>query len=84
MGDSFELFGVTVVWIHFAYSRHDERGTGEFGAELMRHWLDVLEADDFQNGIDLEVNDSIYWEEPHGPHERSCNYLREVLGVPEE
>ena len=79
----FELFGDKLEWVHFADSHHEELGTGEFGSELMRHWLDVLEANGFENGIDLEVNDSIYWEDPHGPHERSCNYLREVLGVPE-
>ena len=50
----------------------------------MRHWIDVLEENDFKNGIDLEVNDSIYWEDPHSPHKRSCDYLRNVLGLPEE
>ena len=83
MEEYFELFGDKIEWIHYADSHHEELGTGTYGAELMRHWLDVLEANDFKNGIDLEVNDSIYWEDPHSPHERSCNYLRNVLGVPE-
>ena len=80
----FDAFGEKVEWIHFADSHHEELGTGTYGAEKMRRWLDILEERDFANGIDLEVNDSIYWEDPHGPHKRSCDYLRDVLGVPEE
>lgn len=77
----FDLFGDKVEWIHFSDSHHEELGTGTFGRDKMRHWIDVLEARDFKNGIDLEVNDSIYWEDPHGPHARSCAYLRERLGL---
>ena len=80
----FEEFGDKVEWIHYTDSHHEELGTGEYGAEKMRHWIDVLEENDFKNGIDLEVNDSIYWEDPHSPHKRSCDYLRNVLGLPEE
>lgn len=80
----FDLFGDRIEWIHYSDSHHEELGTGSYGQERLRHWIDVLEEHDFENGIDLEVNDSIYWEDPHGPHMRSCAYLREMLGIPEE
>ena len=37
---------------------------------------------DFANGLDLEINDSIYWEDPHESICRSCEVLRDFL--PEE
>lgn len=77
----FDLFGDRVEWIHYSDSHHEALGTGTYGREKLQGWISTLERHDFQNGIDLEVNDSIYWEDPHTPHVESCRYLREVLGL---
>lgn len=77
----FEAFGDKVEWIHYSDSHHEIVGSGTYGREKLAGYIDTLERHDFQNGIDLEVNDSIYWEHPHEAHERTCRYLREELGL---
>lgn len=77
----FAAFGDKVEWIHYSDSHHEALGTGTFGREKLASWIKTLERRDFVNGIDLEVNDSMYWEDPHAPHLESCRYLREELGL---
>ena len=31
------------------------------------------------HGVDLEINDSIYWEDPHASIQQSADYLRAFL-----
>lgn len=77
----FDTFGDKVEWIHYSDAHHEVVGSSTFSKEKLAHWIQLLEEKDFQNGIDLEVNDSIYWEDPHTPHMESCRYLREELGL---
>lgn len=77
----FETFGEKVEWIHYSDSHHEVVGSGTYGKEKLAGYIATLERHDFKNGIDLEVNDSIYWEDPHTPHEETCRYLREELGL---
>ena len=77
----FDTFGDKVEWIHYSDSHHEVLGGGEFGREKLAGYIETLERHGFENGIDLEINDSIYWEDPHSAHEETCRYLREELGL---
>jgi len=81
LGQYFARFGKKVEWIHYSDSHHEVVGSGTFGKSKLAGYIETLEENDFQNGIDLEVNDSIYWEDPHAPHVETCRYLREELGL---
>ena len=54
-------------------------GDGDYGREKLEGWVRTLEKYHYQNCIDLEINDSIYWEDPHTSVQRSAEYLREFL-----
>jgi len=45
----------------------------------MLEYLQVLEKYDYQGYLTLEINDSIYWDDPHRSIERTARYLRQVL-----
>lgn len=77
----FETFGDKIEWIHYSDSHHEVVGSGSYGKEKLAGYIKTLEERDFKNGIDLEINDSIYWEDPHTPHVETCRYLREELGL---
>lgn len=77
----FEVFGDKVEWIHYSDSHHEVVGSGDYGKEKLAGYIRTLEEHDFNNGIDLEVNDSIYWQDPHSAHAETCRYLREELGL---
>jgi len=81
LGQYFARFGKKVEWIHYSDSHHEVVGSGAFGKSRLAGYIETLEENDFQNGIDLEINDSIYWEDPHSPHVETCRYLREELGL---
>lgn len=44
-----------------------------------RDYVRTLERHDYQGCLDLEINDSIYWEDPHTSIDRTCQYLRAFL-----
>lgn len=77
----FDTFGDKIEWIHYSDSHHEVVGSGSYGKEKLAGYIKTLEERDFKNGIDLEINDSIYWEDPHTPHVETCRYLREELGL---
>lgn len=77
----FDAFGDKVEWIHYSDSHHEVVGSGAYGRDKLAGFIRTLEDHDFENGIDLEINDSIYWEDPHRPHVETCRYLREELGL---
>ena len=54
-------------------------GDGDYGREKLEGYVRTLEKYDFRNGLDLEINDSIYWEDPHTSIQRSADYLRSFL-----
>ena len=68
--------------MHYSDSHHLILGDGDFGREKLEEYVRILEKHDFANGLDLEINDSIYWKDPHESIRRSCEVLRDFL--PEE
>ena len=83
VGDRLETFlqrlGKRVQHIHFA----DGNPSGHYvcgdGNLPMQEYLQVLERYDYQGYLTLEINDSIYWDDPHQSIERTARYLRQVL-----
>ncbi|MCI9513035.1 MAG: TIM barrel protein [Oscillospiraceae bacterium] len=82
-GDTLEDFckdlGDKLQWVHYSDSHHLILGDGDYGREKLEGWVRTLEKYQYQNCIDLEINDSIYWEDPHTSVQRSAAYLREFL-----
>ena len=71
--------GDTLQWVHYSDSHHMILGDGDYGREKLESYVRTLEKYDFRNGLDLEINDSIYWEDPHTSIRRSADYLRSFL-----
>lgn len=77
--DYFRTFGDKIAWVHYSDSHHLILGDGDFGREKLTGYIQTLEAHDYSGCLDLEINDSIYWEDPHASIARSCEYLRTIL-----
>lgn len=76
----YDTFGKEMIGlIHFSDSHHEVCGSGSLP---LREYIKTLEKHDYDSVIDLEINDAIYWEDPHTPHLESVNYLRTF--IPEE
>ena len=71
--------GDKIQWIHYSDSHHEILGTGEYGREKLEGYIRTLEKYDYKNCVDLEINDSIYWEDPHTSIQQSADYLRAFL-----
>lgn len=82
-GDALEDFcrelGGRLQWVHYSDSHHLVLGEGNYGREKLEGYVHTLEQYGYKNGLDLEINDSIYWEDPHGSLQRSADYLRTFL-----
>ena len=82
-GDTLEDFcqrlGSRLQWVHYSDSHHLVLGEGSYGREKLEGYIRTLEQYGYQNCLDLEINDSIYWEDPHGSLQRSVDYLRTIL-----
>ena len=74
-----ETFGEKLAWVHYSDSHHLILGDGDFGRERLEGYVRTLERHDYQGCLDLEINDSIYWEDPHTSIDRTCQYLRAFL-----
>ena len=74
-----ETFGGKLAWVHYSDSHHLILGDGDFGRERLEGYVRTLERHDYQGCLDLEINDSIYWEDPHTSIDRTCQYLRAFL-----
>lgn len=72
-------FGSRIQWIHYSDSHHEIVGSGEYGREKLESYVHLLEQYDYTNCLDLEINDSIYWQDPHASIEKSVAYLSEFL-----
>lgn len=74
-----ELGGDTIRHIHYA----DGTPSGHFilgdGNLPLKEYIEVLEAHDYTGSVDLEINDPIYWQDPHTSVRRSAEYLRGFL-----
>lgn len=71
--------GDILQWVHYSDSHHLILGDGDYGREKLEGYVRTLERYDYQNCLDLEINDSIYWEDPHASVLRTAEYLRTFL-----
>ena len=75
--DYFEVLGTDKIkLIHFADTCHYILGDGQLP---LKEYLQTLEAYDYKGIVDLEINDSIYWDDPHGSIVKSVEWLKENL-----
>lgn len=70
--DFFYALGNRIVHIHLADSNHQILGEGEYP---VKDYLIDIEKNKFQGYISLEINDSIYWMDPHDSIRKSMKYL---------
>ncbi|MEG0768970.1 MAG: TIM barrel protein [Ruthenibacterium sp.] len=82
-GDTLEAFcnelGERLEWVHYSDSHHLILGDGDYGREKLTGYIKTLEQHGYANCLDLEINDSIYWDDPHASIQRSVDYLRTFL-----
>lgn len=82
-GETLEAYcrdlGEALQWIHYSDSNHQIPGDGDYGREKLEGYIRTLEEYNYQNFLDLEINDSIYWEDPHTSVARTADYLRAFL-----
>ena len=75
--DYFEVLGrERIKLIHFADTCHYILGDGELP---LKDYLKTLEEYDYDGIVDLEINDSIYWEDPHESIRKSVEWLKAEL-----
>ena len=73
----FEQLGADrIKLIHFADTCHYILGDGELP---LQEYIDVLEKYEYKEIVDLEINDSIYWDDPHNSIVKSVEWLKEHL-----
>ncbi len=73
----FDTFGKDMIGlIHFSDSHHEICGTGKLP---LKEYIMTLEEYGYDSYIDFEINDSIYWEDPHTPHLQSFEYMKKLL-----
>ena len=75
--DYFEVLGrERIKLIHFADPCHYILGDGELP---LKDYLKTLEEYDYDGIVDLEINDSIYWDDPHESIRKSVEWLKAEL-----
>lgn len=75
--DYFEVLGKDKIQlIHFADTCHYILGDGELP---LADYLKTLEEYGYEGIVDLEINDSIYWDDPHDSIVKSVEWLKRVL-----
>ncbi|WP_302327250.1 sugar phosphate isomerase/epimerase family protein [Enterocloster lavalensis] len=75
--DYFEVLGRDrIKLIHFADTCHYILGDGELP---LKDYLKTLEEYDYDGIVDLEINDSIYWDDPHESIRKSVEWLKVEL-----
>ena len=75
--DYFEVLGrERIKLIHFADTCHYILGDGELP---LKDYLKTLEEYDYDGIVDLEINDSIYWDDPHESISKSVEWLKAEL-----
>lgn len=77
--DFCQSLGDRLEWVHYSDSHHLILGDGDYGIDRLEGYVRTLERYGYQNCLDLEINDSIYWEDPHTSIQRSTDYLRTFL-----
>ena len=75
--DYFEVLGRDrIKLIHFADTCHYILGDGELP---LKDYLKTLEEYVYDGIVDLEINDSIYWDDPHESIRKSVEWLKAEL-----
>lgn len=77
--DYCDTLGDKIQWIHYSDSHHLILGDGDYGKEKLTGWVKLLEERNYTNCLDMEINDSIYWEDPHTSIVRTADYLRTYI-----
>lgn len=73
----FDTFGKDKIgFIHFSDAHHEICGTGNFP---LKEYINTLEKYDYDSIVDLEINDSIYWLDPHDAHKKTIDYLKTFI-----
>lgn len=72
--DYFNTFGDDIAHIHLADSNHEILGDGNFPIDK---YLEYLESINFDKYISLEINDSIYWNDPEKSLRESIRWLKD-------
>ncbi len=73
----YETFGEEKIgFIHFSDAHHEICGTGDLP---LKDYIGTLERHDYSSIVDLEINDSIYWFDPHGAHQPTVDHLRTFI-----
>lgn len=77
--DYFNMLGRDrIQLIHFADTCHYILGEGELP---LKKYIEILEKYDYDGIVDLEINDSIYWDNPHDSILKSVLWLKENLNA---
>lgn len=77
----YELFGDRIQLFHYCDgdpSGHSILGTGNLP---LKDYLTLMEEHDFAGFLSLEINDSMYWTNPHDSIQKSVDYLHRELGL---
>lgn len=77
----FDLFGDKITLIHYCDgnpSGHLVLGDGNLP---LKEYLEILEKHGFEGYLSLEINDSIYWTNPHDSIRKSVEYIHSGLGL---
>lgn len=77
----YELFKDHICLFHYCDgdpSGHSILGTGNLP---LKDYLNIMEENDFNGYLSLEINDSMYWMDPHDSIQKSVDYLHNVLGL---
>ena len=76
----YDTFGEDKIgFIHFSDAHHEICGTGDLP---LKEYIETLQKHDYDSIVDLEINDSIYWFDPHDAHKRTVDHLKTF--IPEE
>ncbi len=75
----FDVFGKKLYWVHYSDSHHLALGEGDYGREKLADMIHTLERNGYEGLLDLEINDSVYLEDPHAAIEKSVDYLKTLL-----
>ena len=74
--DFYSKFPKKITHVHFSDLNHEV--PGDRGLPLKKY-IDVLNANHYEGYLSLEVNDTMYIDDPHTPFLRSAEYLRGML-----
>ena len=73
----YDAFGEDKIgFIHFSDAHHEICGSGDLP---LKEYIDTLQKHDYSSIVDLEINDSIYWFDPHDAHKKTVEYLKTFI-----